>query len=150
MPQFNNEALLEVCITAGRQCSQYGFRAKGRKCKTESYWKHHILLFVILTSLTIWYPCEKELILQKQKNKKTYIFISSLFQKQLNENETYAQLSNLERKLAQLEQNNFAIQEFIASKKSETNYEPQKEKVYKLSQDYNNAIKDNIRKGGVV
>jgi len=52
--------------------------------------------------------------------------------------------------LAQLEQNNFAIQEFIASKKSETNYEPLKEKVYKFSQDYNNAIKDNIRKGGVV
>ncbi|GFG30226.1 hypothetical protein Cfor_11146 [Coptotermes formosanus] len=71
-------------------------------------------------------------------------------QKQLNENETYAQLSNLERKLAQLEQNNFAIQEFIASKKSETNYEPLKDKVYRLSQDYNNAIKDNIRKGGVV
>jgi len=104
-------------------------------------------VFIILTSLTIWYPCEKEF----YKNKKiTYILIASLFQKQLNENETYAQLSNLERKLAQLEQNNFAIQEFIASKKSETNYEPLKEKVYKLSQDYNNAIKDNIRKGGVV
>ena len=103
---------------------------------------------IVLTSVTIWYACEKELILQKQK--RTYILIASLFQKQLNENETYAQLSNLERKLAQLEQNNFAIQEFIASKKSETNYEPLKEKVYKLSQDYNNAIKDNIRKGGVV
>jgi intraflagellar transport protein 74 len=85
-----------------------------------------------------------------QKQKITYILIASLFQKRLNENETYAQLSNLERKLAQLEQNNFAIQEFIAYKKSETNYEPLKDKVYKLSQDYNNAIKDNIRKGGVV
>jgi intraflagellar transport protein 74 len=73
-----------------------------------------------------------------------------MFQKQLNDNETYAQLSNLERKLAQLAQNNFAIQEFIASKKSETDYEPLKEKVYKLSQDYNNVIKDNLRKGGIV
>lgn len=71
-------------------------------------------------------------------------------QKQLNENETYAQLSNLERKLAQLEQNNFAIQEFIASKKSETDYEPLKDKVYKLAEDYNNVIKDNLRKGSIV
>ncbi|XP_069681433.1 intraflagellar transport protein 74 homolog isoform X1 [Periplaneta americana] len=71
-------------------------------------------------------------------------------QKRLNENETYAQLSNLERKLAQLEQNNFAIQEFIASKKSETDYEPLKEKVYKLTQDYNTTVKENIRKGGMV
>lgn len=76
--------------------------------------------------------------------------IASMFQKQLNENETYAQLSNLERKLAQLEQNNFAIQEFVASKKSETDYEPLKDKVYKLVQDYNNVIKDNLRKGSIV
>jgi intraflagellar transport protein 74 len=73
-----------------------------------------------------------------------------MFQKQLNENETYAQLSNLERKLAQLVQNNFAIQEFIASKKSETDYEPLTDKVYKLVQDYNNVIKDNLRKGSIV
>jgi intraflagellar transport protein 74 len=76
--------------------------------------------------------------------------IASTFQKQLNENETYAQLNNLERKLAQLEQNNFAIEEFIASKKSETDYEPLKEKVYKLVQDYNNVIKDHLRNGGIV
>jgi len=31
MPQFNNETLFEVCITAGRPCSQYGIRAKVRK-----------------------------------------------------------------------------------------------------------------------
>ena len=31
MPQFNNETLLEVCIIAGRQCSQYVIRAKDRK-----------------------------------------------------------------------------------------------------------------------
>jgi intraflagellar transport protein 74 len=73
-----------------------------------------------------------------------------MFQKQLNENETYAQLNNLERKLAQLELNNFAIEEFIASKKSETDYEPLKEKVYKLVQDYNNVIKDNLRNGGII
>jgi hypothetical protein len=73
-----------------------------------------------------------------------------VFQKRLNENEMYAQLTNLERKLAQLEQNNFNIQEFIASKKSETDYEPLKDKVYKLAQDYNNTIKENIRKGGIV
>ena len=72
------------------------------------------------------------------------------FQKHLGENETYAQLSNMERKLAQLEQNNFAVQEFIKSKKSETDYEPLKDKVYKLSQDYNTALKDSIKKGGIV
>ncbi|XP_067002650.1 intraflagellar transport protein 74 homolog isoform X2 [Anabrus simplex] len=68
---------------------------------------------------------------------------------QLNDNETYAQLSNLERKLAQLEQNNFAMKEFIESKKSETDYEPLKSKVYQMSQDYNSMLKIHMKRGGV-
>ena len=45
-------------------------------------------------------------------------------QKTLNDNETYVQLTNLERKWQVMEQNNFAISEFINNKKAESNYEP--------------------------
>ncbi|XP_049762746.1 intraflagellar transport protein 74 homolog isoform X2 [Schistocerca cancellata] len=73
----------------------------------------------------------------------------NLQKNQLNDNETYAQLSNLERKLMQLEQNNFAMKEFIATKKSETDYEPLKNKVYALVQEYNTLLKENVKKGNI-
>ncbi|XP_062340812.1 intraflagellar transport protein 74 homolog [Osmerus eperlanus] len=41
---------------------------------------------------------------------------------QLQENETHAQLTNLERKWQHLEQNNFVMKEFIASKGMESDY----------------------------
>nr|CAD7398055.1 unnamed protein product [Timema cristinae] len=69
-------------------------------------------------------------------------------QKQLNDNETHAQLSNLERKLAQLEQNNFAIKEFVASKKSETDYDPLKVKVFAIVKEYNTLLKEHLKTGG--
>nr|CAD7454778.1 unnamed protein product [Timema tahoe] len=69
-------------------------------------------------------------------------------QKQLNDNETHSQLSNLERKLAQLEQNNFAIKEFVASKKSETDYDPLKVKVFAVVKEYNTLLKDHLKTGG--
>ena len=50
-------------------------------------------------------------------------------QKTLNDNETYVQLTNLERKWQVMEQNNFAISEFINNKKAESNYEPIKNRV---------------------
>ena len=40
--------------------------------------------------------------------------------KNLADNETAAQLTNLEKKLSHFEQNNFAIAEFVANKKAET------------------------------
>lgn len=63
------------------------------------------------------------------------------------ENETYAQLSNLERKLALLEQNNFSMKEFIASKKSETDCEPVKVAACKSVESYNNILKEALRPG---
>lgn len=47
----------------------------------------------------------------------------------LNDNETYTQLCNLERRWQHLEQNNFAMQEFIASKKAQTDYSKSKQNV---------------------
>ncbi|XP_022235206.1 ER membrane protein complex subunit 8-like isoform X1 [Limulus polyphemus] len=42
----------------------------------------------------------------------------------LNENETFTQLNNLERRWQHQEQNNFAMKEFIATKKAETDFRP--------------------------
>jgi len=49
--------------------------------------------------------------------------------KTMEDNETYAQLGNLERKWQHLEQNNFAMREFINQKSSESSYLPIKESV---------------------
>ena len=49
--------------------------------------------------------------------------------KNLNDNETYVQLTNLERKWQVVEQNNFAISEFISNKRAESNFEPIKNRV---------------------
>ena len=43
------------------------------------------------------------------------------------------QLTNLERKCQVMEQNNFAISEFINNKKAESNYEPIKNRVRTIS-----------------
>ena len=43
------------------------------------------------------------------------------------------QLTNLERKCQVMEQNNFAISEFINNKKAESNFEPIKNRVRKIS-----------------
>lgn len=47
----------------------------------------------------------------------------------LEDNETYAQLGNLERKWQHLEQNNFAMKEYISQKSSESSYLPIKDSV---------------------
>ncbi|XP_047116910.1 intraflagellar transport protein 74 homolog [Schistocerca piceifrons] len=96
---------------------------------------------------------EKEVLLEKQAPLKMNVEELQIkfddLKNQLNDNETYAQLSNLERKLMQLEQNNFAMKEFIATKKSETDYEPLKNKVYSLVQEYNTLLKENVKKGNI-
>ena len=69
----------------------------------------------------------------------------SLFQKQLADNETHVQLSNLEKKWAHHEQNNFTLSEFIAGKKAELNFEPVKNKVLKLQWEYNRYLVENVK-----
>ncbi|XP_008436704.1 intraflagellar transport protein 74 homolog isoform X2 [Poecilia reticulata] len=58
----------------------------------------------------------------------------------LQENETHAQLTNLERKWQHLEQNNFVMKEFIASKTQESDYESVAKVVYQQVADYNKSL----------
>ncbi|XP_028401996.1 intraflagellar transport protein 74 homolog isoform X2 [Dendronephthya gigantea] len=64
----------------------------------------------------------------------------------LNENETYSQLANLERKWQHHEQNNFVMQEFIATKSVESDYGPLKEKVTSQLDEINKMIIGNLGK----
>ena len=67
-------------------------------------------------------------------------------QKSLHDNETYVQLTNLERKWQVVEQNNFAISEFIGNKKAESNFEPIKNRVLKLQWEYNKMLQESLKK----
>ncbi|NXI88821.1 IFT74 protein, partial [Rhipidura dahli] len=60
--------------------------------------------------------------------------------KELQENETHSQLTNLERKWQHHEQNNFMMKEFIATKSQESNYQPVMKNVKKLVKEYNKAL----------
>ncbi|XP_072215325.1 intraflagellar transport protein 74 homolog [Excalfactoria chinensis] len=60
--------------------------------------------------------------------------------RELQENETYSQLTNLERKWQHLEQNNFMMKEFIATKSQESDYQPVRKNVRKLVAEYNKAL----------
>uniref|UniRef100_A0A8C3EV57 Intraflagellar transport 74 n=1 Tax=Corvus moneduloides TaxID=1196302 RepID=A0A8C3EV57_CORMO len=60
--------------------------------------------------------------------------------KELQENETHSQLTNLERKWQHHEQNNFMMKEFIATKSQESDYQPIKKNVKKLVKEYNQAL----------
>ncbi|CAN9506239.1 unnamed protein product [Ophioblennius macclurei] len=62
----------------------------------------------------------------------------------LKENETHAQLVNLERKWQHLEQNNFVMKEFIASKSQESNYASVAQKVEGLVADYNKMLIESL------
>lgn len=68
-------------------------------------------------------------------------------QKDLQANETYKQLQALERKLAQIEQDNFALREFIADKKCEMNYELSKKQTIQLVHAYNDDLKEKYKAG---
>ncbi|CAL8340449.1 unnamed protein product [Lota lota] len=60
----------------------------------------------------------------------------------LKENETNAQLANMERKLQHLEQNNFVMKDFIASKAQESNYAVVSKAVLQQLNDYNRDLAD--------
>ncbi|NXO43842.1 IFT74 protein, partial [Locustella ochotensis] len=60
--------------------------------------------------------------------------------KELQENETHSQLTNLERKWQHLEQNNFMMKEFIAAKIQESDYQPIMKNSRKLVKEYNRAL----------
>jgi len=74
------------------------------------------------------------------------VFVLTL-QKQLVDNETHVQLTNLEKKLSHLEQNAFTVEEFVANKKAELNFEPMKLKVLKMQWEYNKMLVE-VAKGG--
>ncbi|XP_072553364.1 intraflagellar transport protein 74 homolog [Salminus brasiliensis] len=64
---------------------------------------------------------------------------------QLQENETHAQLRNLERKWQHHEQNNFVMKDFIASKGMESDYRPVMKNVTKQLGDYNKILIDTLQ-----
>ena len=56
------------------------------------------------------------------------------------------QLGNLERKWQHLEQNNFVMKEFIASKANECDYRPLSQKCAGIVQEYNQLlIRNSVR-----
>uniref|UniRef100_A0A673ALU0 Intraflagellar transport 74 n=1 Tax=Sphaeramia orbicularis TaxID=375764 RepID=A0A673ALU0_9TELE len=63
----------------------------------------------------------------------------------LQENETHAQLVNLERKWQHLEQNNFVMKEFIASKSQESDYASVAKNVYQQLAEYNKCLIDSLQ-----
>jgi len=69
-----------------------------------------------------------------------------LLEKQLSENETHSQLSNMERKLATLEQNNFAIREFIATRAAESDYETVRNDTLDLVKELNLSLREAYKK----
>ncbi|NXU50152.1 IFT74 protein, partial [Turnix velox] len=60
--------------------------------------------------------------------------------RELQENETHSQLTNLERKWQHHEQNNFMMKEFIATKSQESDYQPIMKNARKLVKEYNKAL----------
>ncbi|NXK62946.1 IFT74 protein, partial [Sylvietta virens] len=63
-----------------------------------------------------------------------------MLKKELQDNETHSQLTNLERKWQHLEQNNFMMKEFIAAKIQESDYQPIMKNSRKLIKEYNKAL----------
>lgn len=64
---------------------------------------------------------------------------------QLQENETHAQLTNLERKWQHHEQNNFVMKEFIATKTQESDYRPIMKNVKKQIAEYNKTLMETLQ-----
>lgn len=65
---------------------------------------------------------------------------------QLQENETHVELTNMERKWQHLEQNNFVMKEFIASKGVESDYRPVMKNVNKQLLEYNKILVDTLQR----
>uniref|UniRef100_A0A8C2C6P1 Intraflagellar transport 74 n=1 Tax=Cyprinus carpio TaxID=7962 RepID=A0A8C2C6P1_CYPCA len=64
----------------------------------------------------------------------------------LQENETHVELTNMERKWQHLEQNNFVMKEFIASKVVESHYRPVMKNVNKQLLEYNKILVDTLQR----
>ncbi|XP_048359614.1 intraflagellar transport protein 74 homolog isoform X1 [Sphaerodactylus townsendi] len=64
---------------------------------------------------------------------------------QLQENETHAQLTNLEKKWQHHEQNNFVMKEFIATKSQESDYQPIVKNVTKQIAEYNKTLIETLQ-----
>jgi hypothetical protein len=63
---------------------------------------------------------------------------------QLYDNETHTQLTNLEKRLQQLEQSNFSAKEHLSSVSAETDYEHLKSQVMILVNEHNNWLQKQI------
>ncbi|CAJ1081947.1 intraflagellar transport protein 74 homolog [Xyrichtys novacula] len=63
----------------------------------------------------------------------------------LQENETHTQLTNLERKWRHLEQNNFVMKEFIASKSQESDYDSVAKNVFQQINEYNKNLIESLQ-----
>lgn len=63
---------------------------------------------------------------------------------QLNENETFTQLSNLEKKWQHHEQNNFSMKEFISARTMECDYTPISRRVYTSIEDFNGRLQTHM------
>ncbi|KAM6900489.1 intraflagellar transport protein 74 homolog [Xenentodon cancila] len=78
--------------------------------------------------------------LLEEMNKKYEVLKSKL-----QENETHAQLANLERKWQHLEQNNFVMKEFIASKSQESDYASVAKNISHQVAEYNNSLIESLQ-----
>ncbi|XP_064604644.1 intraflagellar transport protein 74 homolog, partial [Liolophura sinensis] len=92
---------------------------------------------------------EDKVVLQKRREtfKKTMQYLTSKYEglkAQLNENETFAQLGNLERKWQHHEQNNFVMKEFISTKTMECDYRPIAQHVQTMVTDYHSLLQDQL------
>ncbi|XP_077331273.1 intraflagellar transport protein 74 homolog [Lithobates pipiens] len=93
---------------------------------------------------------EDKIILTKRRDtfKKTNMQLNSENEKlksQLQDNETHSQLTNLERKWQQHEQNNFVMKEFIATKSQESDYRQVMKNVTKQIAEYNKVLIDALQ-----
>jgi intraflagellar transport protein 74 len=92
---------------------------------------------------------EDKVILRRRRDvlKKTVQHLTTQYEelkKALNENDTYHQLCNLEKKWQHCEQNNFIVKDYIAAKTQETDYQQTSNKVARMVQDYNQCLIDRL------
>lgn len=81
--------------------------------------------------------CEDELkLLQTEYNE---------LKERLEKYPVYPELNGLEEKLEKLKEDNKKIKEFIIKEKERVNYEPLKEKAFKLIKDYNVILQENLK-----
>ncbi|XP_012225470.1 intraflagellar transport protein 74 homolog [Linepithema humile] len=67
------------------------------------------------------------------------------FKEKLKKYAVYPEISNLEDKLENLKENNKKIEEIITKEKNRVNYEPHKQKAFKLINDYNVMLQEKLK-----